>query len=285
MSHSDIDKQQQTSRFISTFGHYLALERMRQQSHCLSPHPHNLHIILPQEIPSKMSHTNTVDVYESFSGAQVTEDMIKTAAKFFSDHYGIWDLKGLRAGKRIRMSASTLRAQVFPIHLAEKCTYVRAFVDGELAGNVFACEWQYEDHPVLWITQLVVHSRFRSRGIAKTMLNKLKQTRIWGYGIASSHAHAIMAASSALGRHSFDPNFIKEHAEKVMAVSPIPYVRDAIFGDVDDDVIPTVDTDFFVDHTEPVQALESVKASGVNWFGGLPDRHEYLLFINPPERW
>jgi len=249
-------------------------------------------LITLQELSAEMSNTNTVDVYESFPGAQVTQDMIKTAADFFSSHYGIWGpLMGDKAGKRIRMSASKLQALVFPIELGDKCTYVRATVNGGLVGNVFACEWQYQDRPVLWITQLVVHSRFRGKGIAKTMLNKLRQTHIWGYGIASSHAHAIMAASAALGRHNYDPDFIKEHAEKVMAVSPSPYVHGAkvygsLFEDVDDDAVPTVDTKLLVEHAEPVQALESVKESGADWpFGGLPDGHEFLLFINPLERW
>jgi len=238
----------------------------------------------------------TRDVYESFSGPQVTEPMLASAAAFFSTHYGIWSpLMGSNlAGNRVRMSATKLRTACFPVEqLGDKCTYVRASVDGEPAGHVFACEWLVEDRPVLWITQLVVHARFRGRGIAKTLLRKLRQPRIRGYGIVSSHAHAIMAAAAAFGRGVEDVSLevIRECAEWVMAVSPIQYVRDAkvhgsLFGSVvRDGAVSTVDTKFLVDHAEPERALELVKEMGVEWpFGGLPDGHEFLLFMEPRSR-
>jgi len=246
------------------------------------------------------------DTYISFTGPEITEDMIIEAAALFSRHYGIWS-----SGKRVRMSPERLRAELLPPGHEAQCSYVRAILDGHIyIGHAFACEWLSAGRPILWITQLVVHPRFRGHGIAKNMLKKLERPYIYGYGIVSSHAHAIMAATRAFGRKSEDApedapaclrtvrehaaqarvqqslNFIQEHAVKVMKRSPIRYIREAevhgtLFGDVGDNV-STVDTKFLVDHSEPEEALQLVKKAGVQWaLGTLPEGHEFLTFIRP----
>jgi len=242
------------------------------------------------------------DTYASFTGPQITEDMIIEAAALFSRHYGIWS-----SGKRVRMSPERLRAELLPPGHEAQCSYVRAILDGHIyIGHAFACEWLSAGRPILWITQLVVHPRFRGHGIAKNMLKKLERPYIYGYGIVSSHAHAIMAATGAFGRSTEDPphflesvrehaaqmraqqslNFIQEHAVKVMKRSPIRYIREAtvhgtLFGDVGD-AVSTVNTRFLVDHTEPEEALQLVKKAGNPWaFGSLPEGHEFLALIKP----
>ena len=242
------------------------------------------------------------DVYESFTGSQITDDMIQAAATLFSSHYGTW--KG--SGKRVRMSPAKLRAELLPSEHIAQCSYVRAIVDGDYVGHAFACEWLSRGRPILWITQLVVHAHFRSKGIAKSMLKKLERCHIYGYGIVSSHAHAIMAATTAFGRGPEGKphilpyireqhakvraqqalNFIKEHAVTVMKRSPIRYIREAevhgtLFEDAGDNV-STIDTKFLVDHAEPEEALRLVKEVGREWhLGSLPEGHEFLVFIMP----
>ena len=54
---------------------------------------------------------------------------------------------------------------------------------------------------------------------------------------------------------------IKDHAENIMKASPIRYVRDAklrgslFHPDDASELVSSVDTDFWVDHTEPLAAL------------------------------
>jgi hypothetical protein len=72
-------------------------------------------------------------------------------------------------------------------------------VDGQLAGNVFACCWTVNNKTVLWVTQLVVDRRYRERGFAKGLLNQLKQNDIDIYGLMSSHPAACLAGAKAFG--------------------------------------------------------------------------------------
>lgn len=73
-----------------------------------------------------------------------------------------------------------------------------------------------------------------------------------------------------------------------MKSSPIPYVRDAKLSrgllnpDVPHDphdIISGVNTQFLVDHGEPLEALDLVRESW-NWpLGELPDGYEFLLIV------
>ena len=78
-------------------------------------------------------------------------------------------------------------------------------------------------------------------------------------------------------------SFIRDHAEAVMKVSPIRYVKEAelrgrLFDPEDTSgVISSVYTKFFVDHTEPLEALSWVR-EGLDWpLGELLDGYEFSL--------
>jgi hypothetical protein len=83
---------------------------------------------------------------------------------------------------------------------------------------------------------------------------------------------------------------VKEFAAPVLVSAPVPYIRDAklrgsLFGEVDDGTVSSVFTDFYVDHTEPLEALMEVQKRGTVWpFGELLEGHEFLLIIKPQSR-
>ena len=84
--------------------------------------------------------------------------------------------------------------------------------------------------------------------------------------------------------------FIRDNAEGITKASPISYVRDAelrgsLFDPEDTSgVISSVYTNFFVDHTEPLEALAWVK-EGLDWpLGELLDGHEFLLMTEVRRR-
>ena len=84
--------------------------------------------------------------------------------------------------------------------------------------------------------------------------------------------------------------FIRDNAEAIMKVSPISYVKDAELRgslfDLEDTsgVISSVYTNFFVDHTEPLEALAWVR-EGLDWpLGELLDGYEFLLMIEVRRR-
>ena len=85
-------------------------------------------------------------------------------------------------------------------------------------------------------------------------------------------------------------DFIRDHAKGIMTASPISYVKDAklhgtLFGSNDaSGIISCVDTRFFVDHTEPLEALACARKN-MNWpLGELADGHEFLLILEARRR-
>lgn len=70
-------------------------------------------------------------------------------------------------------------------------------VNGELAGNAFACRWNVGETRVCWITQLVVSKEHRQGGLAEGLLNCLREQSDDIYGIMSSHPAACLAAAKA----------------------------------------------------------------------------------------
>lgn len=109
-----------------------------------------------------------------------------------------------------------------------------------------------------------------------------------GFGLLSSHPFAILAALRAFGRgpEEVDLSIAKTHAIQIMDSSPVEYVRTAkLHGalfeeDAKDGTISCADTEFFVDHTEPLEALAAVREKGISWpFGDLPEGHEFLVMV------
>jgi hypothetical protein len=83
---------------------------------------------------------------------------------------------------------------------------------------------------------------------------------------------------------------IGKHAQEIIESSPIGYVKDAklhgsvFFPDDTSGLVSCVDSGFFVDHTEPLEALAWVR-EGMEWpLGELFDGHEFLLIFEARRR-
>ncbi|OJD10138.1 hypothetical protein ACJ73_09921 [Blastomyces percursus] len=94
---------------------------------------------------------------------------------------------------------------------------------------------------------------------------------------------AVVGSTQVLKLVSLD--FAKENAEAIMKASPIPYIRKArqcgtLFETKDSTgLVCGVDTGFFVDHEEPLEALELVRHIRQWPLGELLDGHECLLIL------
>ena len=185
------------------------------------------------------------------------------------------------------MSAKKLREQVLPAGAEHTNVYVRLLINNQLAGNVLATRWVHEGHKMIWITQLCVSKEFRNQGIAKQLLEALR-TNERGVGILSSHPFAILAVLRVFGSGPEDVNLemTQQHARAIMESCPVGYVREAklrgsLFqGAVGDGAVSCADTGFWVDHEEPLRALEIVRGKGIIWpFGELPVGHEFLVIV------
>lgn len=231
-----------------------------------------------------------------YDSTNVTDDMLQEAAELFSENYGVWapTAAGIlgsfaKEGKHVKMSKNKLRAQCLPKDSVS--SYARVVVDGRVVGNAFACRWKFNDRTVCWITQLVVHRDYRERGFAVGLLNVLKEDDDI-YGLVSSHPAACVAAARAFGSIISNVNldFIKKNAKGIMESSPVSYVRDAqLHGSLfnareTDGSVSSVDTNYYVDHTEPLEALSLVRET-FDWpLGELPDGHEFLFLLEAKRR-
>jgi len=235
-------------------------------------------------------------IYQGFNGDEVTDKMLEEASKLFSENYGVWgehaaQLMGkfAKAGSPVRLSKERLRKEYLPSGIS---SYVRVSVNGHLAGNAFACRWSVAGRTICWITQLVVHRDYRERGLASGLLNEIKLDGDDVYGVMSSHPAACLAASKAFGSsiNTVSLEFMKDNAESIMRASPVGYVRDAkLRGSLFDSkdargLVCSVDSGFFVDHEEPLEALAYVRES-MDWpLGELLDGHEFILILEARRR-
>ncbi|USP79297.1 uncharacterized protein yc1106_06571 [Curvularia clavata] len=131
---------------------------------------------------------------------------------------------------------------------------------------------------------LCVSPEYRRKGLATQGEND------WGFGILSSNPAAVMALLRAcdhgIENASFD--MVKEYGANIMATSPIRYVREAklkgrVFGiEEGTGTMCCADTNFWVDHAEPLAILAEVKKK-ITWpFGELPEGCEFLALIHSP---
>ncbi|KAK4136080.1 hypothetical protein BT67DRAFT_440229 [Trichocladium antarcticum] len=145
----------------------------------------------------------TTEIFSEFQSEDITDAMLAEAAQLFSEHYGVWATpppgrRGGKPGTRVKLSGPRLRSQCLPA--GSRCSYARVTVDGTLAGNAFACRWDYQGRQVCWVTQLVVHRDYRERRLATRLLETLRDTDDEIFGIMSSHPAACIAIAKACAR-------------------------------------------------------------------------------------
>ena len=93
------------------------------------------------------------------------------------------------------MSVKRLRTLILPD--LGHCSLIRVLVNNIPVGHAFSCRWKHEAMNICWVTQLVVHSSYRRRGLATGLLRKMREADDDVIGVASSNPATIMAASKA----------------------------------------------------------------------------------------
>lgn len=87
------------------------------------------------------------------------------------------------------------------------------------------------------------------------------------------------------GFKNLELDYIRDNASGILASSPIKYLRTAklsgsLFNKHDNSgLVCGVDTNFFIDHTEPLQALEEVRKFREWPLGDLLDGCEFLVIV------
>jgi hypothetical protein len=100
--------------------------------------------------------------------------------------------------------------------------------------------------------------------------------------------HSRLTRTDTFG--AIDLRFIEEEADAIMKSSPVCYVKNAelcgsLFNPADvSGAVSCVNTRFFVDHTEPQEALSWVREN-MNWpLGELLEGHEFLVIFEVRRR-
>lgn len=81
-----------------------------------------------------------------------------------------------------------------------------------------------------------------------------------------------------------DTNFISQHAQEILSVTPVEYLKDLelrgkLFENGSSDIVSCLNTKFYVDHNEPLKVLKVFKDSGAWCLGNLLDGHEFLIIV------
>lgn len=97
----------------------------------------------------------------------------------YSAHYGIW---GDKASAKLMGKHVQLSDRLFMNWLANEHSYIYyARLAGRLIGYAVVLQVNVPEYGIVtWVTQLVVHQRYRNRGVAKQIL-----LSVWGLNLAS----------------------------------------------------------------------------------------------------
>ncbi|KAJ7782769.1 hypothetical protein B0H16DRAFT_1447048 [Mycena metata] len=185
----------------------------------------------------------------AIAGPEISTAQLQACAKLFSCNYGVWSSQATQI-------APSLKPGLSP-YLTRRAARITRFIsrlliceiDDQLVGHLFATTWSYEqasghESTVCWVTQLVVRSEFRRRGIASILMRLLRTEEgdATAFGIVSSHPAGCVVLCKQLG----------------------PY------------------TEFFVDHDEPLRVVKTIEEKiKAKWPPGeLLDGHEFFVLVS-----
>jgi hypothetical protein len=199
-------------------------------------------------------------VYTIIPNRAVTDLILQECAELFSHHYGKWSSKIEHKnlvpvpGAPIRLKPSKLKTDYL---FNNRCGLVTAKVDQQLIGHAFFTIFymlpnaQFE---IRWVTQLVVHANYRHHKVAQNLLLHSLGTQAQGYGLVTSHPHAVRALERAVRHKCF--NLDPEGAKRILQQSEIPYLHSTRVEICCDQTRSLINTKFLVDHGEVEKALK-----------------------------
>lgn len=205
--------------------------------------------------------------------SDLTDEQIEKCLQLFNNHYGTWDLSAkIRPGERIKYPRRN-----YALFQNNLDAYVAlAQLGDEIIGQAFYLRKYFKEYGVLsWVMQLVVHSDYRRKGIAKTLL-----LSIWGFssdymwGLATSNAITIKTLEASTLRR-VRPSEMKKHESSILVLKDnIPFAKDSIV--TIDDKLAVIDTNYPVDFTT---IQENLKKYDNDWLlGNLKIGQEWIAF-------
>lgn len=213
-------------------------------------------------------------------GGFCDDETIKKCSKLFSEHYGQWSKENpLGLTGNVKLSESRIRDLLCR---EDTCLYYAVdIITNDLVGYAIALRTRIKHYGVFsWVTQLVVHTDHRNKGIAKKLLFS-----IWGlsndyaWGIITSNPYAVRALEKATRRRSI-PIRIKKKIDTIIDIGSknISYINESTKYVIDNDHAK-VDTRFYVSHDSITEKLMKVISEEKPWLlGELDEGWEWIAF-------
>jgi 2-polyprenyl-3-methyl-5-hydroxy-6-metoxy-1,4-benzoquinol methylase len=156
-----------------------------------------------------------------------------------------------------------------------------ARVEGQLVGYAIAVQTRVPDYGVVsWVTQLVVHERYRNVRIGTSLLFSIWSfTDHFAWGLTTANPYAVRALEKATRRRCTAER-IARNRRKLLAVGAkhVHFIKPDTVIDVARDRA-RINTEFFVDHASLDAKLRGVVTPDTPWtLGALPEGWEWLAF-------
>lgn len=129
-----------------------------------------------------------------------------------------------------------------------------------------------------WVTQLVVHTNYRNRGIARRLLFSIWAfSNHFAWGLVTSSPFTVRALEKATRRRVAPERIQVDIRTLLSGGTQIPYIKPSS-ETVFDATTARINTDFLVDHSGLPEMIERV-SSGSTWnLGELPEGWEWVAF-------
>jgi len=207
----------------------------------------------------------------------VDDLLLEKCSNLFSQHYGVWSENGVAPGKSVKLVPKRLKEQ----YLNAPNTFIviaKVGLSEEVVGHAIGIKFYYEEGGgyITWITQLVVHVKYRNQGIAFRLCQLAWDPHnSYACGLVTSHPYAIKALERASGC-DVDKDLIAFHGIEIIKRSNIKYIQDAT--NFLNQGRCVVNTNFFVSHTE----VNSILSKMTDWkLGTLDDGEEFIAICFP----
>lgn len=218
--------------------------------------------------------------YQWSIGRMCNDAIVNECSLLYSNNYGLWsDNNSCNLNGQVKLSSQRIRKMLF-----KDDTDLYYAVDSDnnkIVGYAIALRKNIKNYGIVsWVTQLVVHEKYRNKGIAKNLLFS-----IWGlsndyaWGIITSNPYAVRALEKATRRRSV-PIRIKRNIKKIISIGNdnIDYINKDIEVVVDESN-SKVNTKFFVSHARLAEKMLNVISDETPWLlGDLEEGWEWIAF-------
>lgn len=215
--------------------------------------------------------------YGWIPGLLVGTELLAECSDLYSAHYGVWGPRGPHPGEQICVPPQMLAKWLE----SGRSDLFYARYGGELIGYAIAAHGEIAGRgKVGWVTQLVVHSDFRNRGVAKRLLSaQWAISSFYGWGIVTASPFAVRALEKVTRRRCRPIRIARDERQLAREGGLLtPYIDGETTIIVQKETSKAF-TRFYVDHSGIPAMIRDAEAGNVPWtLGDIDDGWEWFAF-------